>query len=49
MRSNRLRISIATAGIAAVGIAGAAMAVAAVNPQVASALNGWRATHYQAP
>ena len=49
MRSNRFRISVATAGIAAVGIAGAAMAVAAVNPQVASALSGYLATHDVAP
>src|SRR4051812_7806068 len=45
VRSSRFRISVATAGIAAVGIAGAAMAVAAVNPQVASALSGYLATH----
>jgi len=47
--SSRFRISIATASIAAVGVAGAAMAVAAVNPQVAGALTGYFATHDVAP
>ena len=49
MRSSRFRISVATAGIGAVGIAGAAMAVAAVNPTVAGMLSGYVASHDVTP
>lgn len=49
MRSSRFRISAATAGIAAVGVAGAAMAVAAVNPGVVSAVTSYVTTHDVAP
>ena len=45
MGSSRFRISIATAGIAAMGVAGAAMAIAAVNPAVISAVTGYEQSH----
>jgi hypothetical protein len=47
--SSRFRISVATASIAAVGVAGAAMAIAAVNPSVVSALTGYEQSHAVAP
>lgn len=49
MRPSRFRISVATAGVAAVGIAGAAMAVVGASPRVANALSGYLATHDIAP